>query len=125
MESKTAPISDICSVCLDGNIPLITQVCIKCGKKFVSCTMPVADDICPDCKTGLQNCSKCGRLSAIFINGLCSHCFGNQTATDIVGAMYGWICPRCGVVHGPQVPQCHCIPTYTLSTISGSSDNKI
>lgn len=25
-------------------------------------------------------------------------------------AQYGWVCPRCGAVHAPFIPHCHCTP---------------
>lgn len=30
--------------------------------------------------------------------------------------MMGWMCPRCGVVHGPFVQRCDCHPAYKTST---------
>jgi hypothetical protein len=30
--------------------------------------------------------------------------------------LYGWICPRCGVVHSPFVLQCGCPPPTITST---------
>lgn len=34
---------------------------------------------------------------------------------NIVGS-YGWICPRCGKVNAPFVPNCSCTESVTTST---------
>jgi len=34
--------------------------------------------------------------------------------------MMGWICPRCGKVNSPFIPECDCPPPIKITTDSGS-----
>lgn len=48
-----------------------------------------------------------------------------------IPAQYGWICPKCGKVHAPWVPECDCewcdnhhdSTTNTATPISGTCNN--
>lgn len=48
---------------------------------------------------------------------------------QVVGFNYGWICPKCGNVYGPQVQECYkCNKneiTYTSTTVTfnGGEEN--
>lgn len=65
-----------------------------------------------------SHCSKCGhQLSSSaddFMNGLCSLC--KAESVKVQPLFYGWICPRCGVVHSPFSTQCNCPPPVNVST---------
>ena len=67
------------------------------------------------------NCIKCGhRLQTgdDQVNGLCTwcKCKSNQESEKSISPLYGWICPRCGVVHSPFSTQCGCPPPTKVST---------
>lgn len=37
-------------------------------------------------------------------------------------SVYGWICPRCAVVHGPHVDTCPCLPPSGLPILRDATD---
>ena len=76
-------------------------------------------------------CYACGaELTTADVKGLCTQC--RNTGFDLLPtelqtpsvfppfvpptppytppAQYGWVCPRCGAVHAPFIPHCHCTP---------------
>ena len=71
-----------------------------------------------------SQCVKCGnRLQTTvddYVNGLCGFCKHKQESEKLISPLYGWICPRCGVVHSPFSAQCFCPPPIKVSTGIGT-----
>ena len=69
-----------------------------------------------------MRCIECGNemrsTADDYIQGLCAGCRNKNVSEKYSTPLQGWICPRCGTVHSPFVPQCHCSPpTITSNTI--------
>lgn len=67
----------------------------------------------------MEKCYKCNRelTTADGLSDTCNRCREDEyvrqsaTTTAIFTATSGWLCPRCGVVHGPFVQRCFCKPS--------------
>ena len=49
-------------------------------------------------------------------------CLGCGTLPLPTPTAYGWICPRCNVVHGPAVQTCHCHTMFPGPVGQGSGN---
>jgi hypothetical protein len=71
-----------------------------------------------------MKCIQCGRELSLtgddYINGKCSFC--KCLPEEKQSTLYGWICPRCGVVHSPFVTECYC-PPPTITSNGNTFDN--
>lgn len=53
----------------------------------------------------------------------------NSSLNQTIGFNYGWICPKCGKVYAPQVPECYICNnneikyTSTTVTYNGGENN--
>jgi hypothetical protein len=60
-------------------------------------------------------CVGCGEMTRTSMKDLCDQCEFLQRVRETpplpsYPVMHGWMCPRCGTVHGPLVSQCGCSP---------------
>lgn len=70
-----------------------------------------------------MKCIKCGKeVETITLDGMCEDCWSKQLEKEYPSAMYGWICPRCGIVHSPFVQQCGCPPPIKYSNGMNTED---
>jgi len=68
-----------------------------------------------------SNCP-CGKsLTTADIDGLCYEC---RNKAKFSSMLYGWICPRCGLVHSPYSMTCGCTPPIKvwIGTTTGGTN---
>lgn len=60
--------------------------------------------------TGTQSCSNLRECEFKTYDGYCQLTWCPKTIeTKAVTYQYGWVCPKCGAVYGPNVSSCwHC-----------------
>ena len=61
------------------------------------------------CKVDYTQFYECGMLKE-----------GNSDKDKKENQPLGWICPRCGKVNSPFIPECDCPPPIKITTDSGS-----
>ncbi len=62
------------------------------------------------------NCSRCGKPTSSFINGICVSCYNRENLPQ------GWECPKCGFCYSPYVSECSNCNRITVTYSSNKTE---